>query len=495
MNTVVRNSILLIISILSVSALAYFGVQLYDSGPIAGLSALPSMPPHPKHIKIAPPPGKKMYMGAFVGEPFIKRKLSAFETISGKPLDILVCYALFGKKDLFPDEEAKIAARYNKVLFIKLEPWAGYGRYDKEFPLSGIIAGDQDALLTGLAKKLAAYGKPVFITFGHEMNGSWYPWSGDAVSYKKAFRHVKKTIESAGARNITWVWDPNIDFGKIYSYYPGDDAVDWIAVDGYNTSDWGSPFKSPSQLFGPTLSMVRKFNKPIMIGEYGFDSNDRDDDAVKKPKFIRQSIDYFIKNGVKAFIYFNQSKREERGFNRWALDTEASKNAFREALGANSGYIDNVLHYRITDGRAPETPQQIELLAEDPTEVLIENVFPFNGALCMYDGSTIRIKSTGLKDAGVGITLKYKVGGAFEFDHTSKVTGGNNTGSFSLVFIDASTLNYAFDTVLKETVIAPSSRKKHELVPVPDGCDKINIMLPGKGSMDIAVTGLEIMDY
>ena len=77
------------------------------------------------------------------------------------------------------------------------------------------------------------------------MNGDWFPWServnGNASGqYAPMWRHVKGIFDAEGAVNVTWVWAPNIvDPGEIplAGLYPGDAAVDWTGVSGYN---WGT---------------------------------------------------------------------------------------------------------------------------------------------------------------------------------------------------------------------------------------------------------------
>jgi beta-mannanase len=43
--------------------------------------------------------------------------------------------------------------------------------------ISAIAAGNYDVCLRSYAASVRSYGKPVVIGFGHEVNGSWYPWS------------------------------------------------------------------------------------------------------------------------------------------------------------------------------------------------------------------------------------------------------------------------------------------------------------------------------
>src|SRR5581483_726299 len=70
-----------------------------------------------------------------------------------------------------------IAARGSVPLISWLpENWCGG---NAPYGLSAIAAGQYDSYLTGWAQQLAAYRGPVLIRWAHEMNGTWYPWSGD----------------------------------------------------------------------------------------------------------------------------------------------------------------------------------------------------------------------------------------------------------------------------------------------------------------------------
>jgi mannan endo-1,4-beta-mannosidase len=43
--------------------------------------------------------------------------------------------------------------------------------------VAAIASGQYDAYLSSYAKAVRAYGKPVILSFGHEMNGTWYSWA------------------------------------------------------------------------------------------------------------------------------------------------------------------------------------------------------------------------------------------------------------------------------------------------------------------------------
>ena len=107
------------------------------------------------------------------------------------------------------------------------------------------------------------WGKPVFIRFAHEMNGSWYPWSewndlnknmrrdaGEetgftAANYVQMYRNVALMFRRY-APNAALIWCPNSgllggDKRDVFRpFYPGDDVVDWVGLDVYERG-WKMP--------------------------------------------------------------------------------------------------------------------------------------------------------------------------------------------------------------------------------------------------------------
>jgi hypothetical protein len=107
--------------------------------------------------------------------------------------------------------------------------------------LADITAGKYDSYLKSYAAEVKAYGKPILITFDHEMNGNWYPWGYQAVTPKQwiaAWDHVRAIIH-AGAPNATFVWVPNVNVSSKYpmqDYYPGATETGDVGIDGYYES-------------------------------------------------------------------------------------------------------------------------------------------------------------------------------------------------------------------------------------------------------------------
>lgn len=66
-------------------------------------------------------------------------------------------------------------------------------------PLDGLINysnGSRDASLLLFADSCAAFNNTIYIVFGHEMNGTWYPYGGTPQEYVDAFRHVSTLLKS-----------------------------------------------------------------------------------------------------------------------------------------------------------------------------------------------------------------------------------------------------------------------------------------------------------
>jgi mannan endo-1,4-beta-mannosidase len=220
------------------------------------------------------------------------------------------------------------------------EPWRHVGGedYDREaFPMAAIAAGAFDDYLYRWADELVAHGSTVYLRFAHEPNGTWYPWSPaggtEPETYVAAWRHVHDLFASKGASNVKWVWAPNVPVPQedrpMRQWYPGDDYVDVLGVDGYN---WGTstPEQSwigPSDLFDSSLDALRAISsdKPILITEVG-----SAEAGGSKADWIAELIPYLVEQpNVAGFVWFDQDKETD-----WRLSSSAeAAAAMARALG------------------------------------------------------------------------------------------------------------------------------------------------------------------
>lgn len=288
--------------------------------------------------KITPAPNGGVYQGIFPGDntPKSGTVSRAFATMSGTGVDIEANFIAFSTGLKFPTARAKAAAAKGRALFIKLEPFnpKKWGRLSKAtkriyvirkltkrlntYSLEDIVAGNFDKLLIKFAKGAKAFGKPVFVSFAHEMNSDWYPWAGNPALYVKAWRHVHAIMKKVGACNITWVWNPDVS-SRPDKYYPGRKYVDWVAPDGYN---WTGTYKA-SDIFDGTLQYLKTLGHPMMIGEFGCAKNN----TACLTDFVNYATN--PKNNIKGYVYFNMNKEE-----KWAIKTKLERDAFKAAIKA-----------------------------------------------------------------------------------------------------------------------------------------------------------------
>ena len=51
------------------------------------------------------------------------------------------------------------------------------------------------------------------VSFGHEMNGNWYPWGQQPGAYVDAFQKVGRTLNNGATCGVVMVWAPNAALG------------------------------------------------------------------------------------------------------------------------------------------------------------------------------------------------------------------------------------------------------------------------------------------
>jgi hypothetical protein len=163
---------------------------------------------------------------------------------------------------------ATMAARRGAVPLVQMDP--------ANVSIAGIAHGRYDGYLSEYAEAVRAYRHPVIVSFGPEMNGSWYSWGYTHTSptvFIAAWRHIVTVFRALGAHNVTWLWTVNVvddtQRGKIPTpgpWWPGKGYVNWVGIDGYYLdSSWEF-----APLFGPTIAAVHALTTdPILVAETG----------------------------------------------------------------------------------------------------------------------------------------------------------------------------------------------------------------------------------
>jgi hypothetical protein len=298
-----------------------------NSGSVAP-SAEASLPFDVRQLLMPP----RKYLGvALDGAPNSLTPVQDFAAKIGKQPNILSYYSAWG--DGFDAQGVRNARSAGALPVMEWEPF--------DPSIADIGNGASDEYVRTFATAVRTLNLPVAISFGHEMNGHWYPWGTKATApaeFVRAWQRIHDIFLDVGATNVIWVWTPNVinpmPRVALEPLYPGDAYVDWIGMVGYYTDNGASTF---STLFGPTRDAVREFtSKPILILETGSEPGRR------KPQDI---ADLFA--GVAAspdvigFIWFNYAKRAD-----WRVDSDPAALAEfkRSATNELFGFDVSQLH-------------------------------------------------------------------------------------------------------------------------------------------------------
>jgi len=204
----------------------------------------------------------------------------------------------------FPSVFDTLAGQNNATVYLNLEPWNTWGGGANPV-MSDIAKGSADTYLTSIGNAIKAGGNDVWVTFAHEMNGTWYPWGIQAVTpaqWVATWQHVCTVIRAAAGGHAKMVWCPNNnDVGPVTPYWPGASYVDIAAFDGYlNTNSASQTYTS---FVAPTVAEIRKLagNLPIWNAETGV--NPGTTRAARYTQFIAD----MKADGLLGFTQWNES--------------------------------------------------------------------------------------------------------------------------------------------------------------------------------------------
>ena len=262
------------------------------------------------------PAGGKFFGVEAQGSPSLAPVATFAASIGRKP-DLVGQYLAWNSS--FDAQAVTAAWSYGALYYIAWEPY--------DTTAQAIAGGQSDAYISRFARSVRALNLPVAISFGHEMNGNWYPWGTGqttAAQFVAAWRHIHNLFIQAGASNVIWVWNPNVINGVpqvgLRPYWPGDSYVDWVGITGYFPASGTVTFAS---LYGPTMAEIKRFTaKPIIIAETSVETGPSEIQAARSlVAGVRRHP------GVLGFIWFD--------FNKAGVDWQVeSRPAVRAAVAA-----------------------------------------------------------------------------------------------------------------------------------------------------------------
>jgi hypothetical protein len=296
-------------------------------------------------------PRQPVTWGVYVpGAPTSLAGVQSLGAVAGKPPGIVMWYPTWGGpySDVSysrADVDAVLAA--GAVPMLTWMTWEPGSRGKAAHPYSNaeIAAGAKDAYIRSWARSLAAAPGTVYLRLDHEMNGLWYPWSpgvgtSTAANYVAMWRHVHDVFVAEGARNVRWVWSPNVSCGgcaDLADLYPGDAYVDWLGLDGYNFGTTnGHSWQSFDQIYRHSYNAILRLSKkPLMIAEMG---------SVERGTAAGQTKAAWIADALKAirtrypaflaFVWFEQDNGSGQDFRirSAARNIDAFRTALRSSL-------------------------------------------------------------------------------------------------------------------------------------------------------------------
>lgn len=244
--------------------------------------------------------------------------IDEFATTTGAPVEVYQWYQSWADTPAFDADRASAVATRGALPLLTWEPWVpGAGADQPRYALARIEDGTHDAYISTFARQVRDWGGRIGIRFLHELNAPYYPWgagvngntSADAVA---AWTHVRALFDAAGAHDVVWVWCVNVHAPGYADYaplFPGDHAVDWVAVDGYNGGDalpWGG-WRSPEELFGDALADLDDLtDRPLAITEVASAEQGGD-----KAAWIRDLFALALDRDVRVLIWFDHRKETD----------------------------------------------------------------------------------------------------------------------------------------------------------------------------------------
>lgn len=297
-----------------------------------------------------------------------------FEEVVGKHQAIIASSSYWGEQS-FPTENLTLIWRHGSLPLVFWSPWDRPYEQDRgpdKFGITEIAAGKWDDYIDKWADAARAFGHPMVVVFGVEMNGQWFPWSGiyyggsnwdkenrdwiGPENFKKAYRHVVDRVRARGATNIKWMFHTNnysypLDVWNFApAYYPGSDYVDWLGMSVYGQQFKDEPNPDvPSLVDWPYQEMCGLDpNKPIMIAEWatGEFPHSPDEHGMQKPEWIAQALDLFRTRypRIKAAVYWHERwQNQDQSYSNLRINSSPEAlEAYRMGV-ANPDWLGNLI--------------------------------------------------------------------------------------------------------------------------------------------------------
>jgi hypothetical protein len=247
---------------------------------VAITNAVFALPLH-QGLAAEPPAVSNIAYGAYVG-PAKKgvEALPAWQAFSGTKTTYAIDYAAADTWDNVTGPDWA------------LSPWWGAGRrliYSVPlFPhqpddtaagagqrLASCAAGEFDTHWAQLGHNLVSHHlENAIVRPGWEFNADWYVWAahGRTAEYIGCFRHLVSAMRSADGQRFQFLWNPALGAHEFAAEqaYPGDQYVDFVGVDVYDTSWVAGTYPIPADAgVGERNAIQQKVWNQLLTGPHG----------------------------------------------------------------------------------------------------------------------------------------------------------------------------------------------------------------------------------
>ena len=324
-----RTSVCVVAAVMAVAAVV---------GGLWAWSPAPAVTPPPASASGSPSPKASASVRAFprvdapckgkIPEPFtgiatngdFRAHVASFRSYTGAHLRLVEFYNPFPGP--FQRAEAQQIVDLHALPLIQLNP--------RRITMAQVAAGGYDSDIRSYAEQVKAFRCHVVLSFGHEMNGWWYPWGLPDTPpsvFKAAWRHFHDVFAAEGVRNVIWSWDPTHQYSQFRpaevataasEWYPGNKYVNWIGFDGYIGG--GQNFK---EIFRYQLRDIRRVTrKPVYLAETGVGDGSHEATQVAN---LFAGIRRWHLIGL---VWFDLNRK-----NSWTIEGKPAKDAaFRKAI-------------------------------------------------------------------------------------------------------------------------------------------------------------------
>lgn len=182
-------------------------------------------------------------------------------------------------------------------------------------------AGAYDTAWLAIGNQLVAklQGNAI-LRIGWEFNGSWYRWraKADPVSWVAYYRRIVALLRSVEDQAFKFDWNPSEGFNEIDAalVYPGDDVVDYIGLDTYNSSytgattpeaRWEERRWTGSRGLEWHKAFAAQHGKPMSFPEWGSGTKADGHGAPDDPYYVTKMFQWIAANNVAYWNYWESS--------------------------------------------------------------------------------------------------------------------------------------------------------------------------------------------